>query len=848
MSLASIIAQNIARSTGDIFKKSLVRETAETVTNRISKQFQYDPDMPDVPYDETFDKIDDYIDLLSASYMDEKIELSLSELREKFPQFLDDKNNVTGGEEFSRARGYTEEQIAINEDAKLMQEEIDPDKAILDKVIKVLNPLREQAVKFTSNVPDNFVLPRKAKPLVDYFTREIDLYEELPQTESLSKKGLQKVARDFVIDAMNDEDTKDIVDLIIRELPKERADLDPTDVLLPDMREQALENYLKGSTETQPIFRAVSSYNNLNYDIGFAMPREIGVHVGTSGQANTVAARALLPEYSTEFTLPERGGEQVDPAEFGEFFEEEAQKFLRPKTEPKPITMLKGYIRVKNPLTLTTDMNNWDATVILTEGGINDIENAMNRQGVEVTGELKEELEELTVFASYINEKPDPFIKGLYLNTFKRKLMRFELNKRFQTWLMKGGFDSVKYRNEIEPSLVGQEDWSYILFKPQQFKSVNAKRYDPKEARDMLNKGGLVHPENKKFFEDFHNRVVSEGRELVEDGQTTTMRIMGVGLEGKEYLIPSYDPDTKRVLNADEAIQKYMPLIKEGKLKGYDTPQQAEADRLMFYPEIVGRNKKAEGGYVIKSGDTLSQIAKDNNTTVAEIARLNNIEDVNKIYAGQKLDLGQQVAEVMQEPKRAPEPKKAPEKPQKAPEPEKEDEGFNLNVDFAKQFVRGYFETGDQETEDFNDKLVGVLKDAARNAASKGQDYITYKEYPQLSSGEFADDWVHGKRKGSLLDKVRTLFTDPVLGAALTVGQGNLVREGGRVYFTDEYDFTPIEKDYSELGAYGKVRKWAGENFPEEGNKIRIDLGPEEEVFGRPDVAMNQQDTDTQEV
>jgi len=454
--------------------------------------------------------------------------------------------------------------------------------------------------------------------------------------------------------------------------------------------------------------------------------------------------------------------------------------------------------------------------------------------------ELDDELGELIAFANYINEKPDPYKQGLYLDPFKRKIMRIELNKRFQTWLMKNGFDSIKYRNEVEPSIVGQDDYSYILFKPQQFKSVNAKRFDPTVPRDTFAEGGLVHPENKKFFEDFHNRVVSEGRELVEDGQTTTMRIMGVGIGGKEYLIPSYDPDTKRVLSMDEAVEKYMPLIKDGKLKGYDTPQQAEADRKSFYPEIVGRDKNAEGGYVIKSGDTLSQIAKDNNTTVAELARLNNIEDVNKIYAGQKLNLGQQVAEVMQEPRRAPEVKKAPE-------PE-EDEGFNLNIDFAKQFVRGFFGTGDQETEDFSDKLRGVLQDAARNAVRKGQEYITYKEYPQLASGESADDWVHGKRSGSFLDKLRGVFTDPVLNTAVTVGQGNLVREGGRVYFTDEYDFSPIKEEYSELGTYGKVRKWAGENFPEDGNKIRIDLGPEEEIFGRPEVAMGQQDTDTQEV
>ena len=725
MSIASLIAKTIAKRTGDIFDNKLVRETSQAAVAGLEEEINMNPDM------------EDYVDLVTASFFDEKIEMPIEQLQKEFGQFFNEKGFLQGGEEFSRARGYTEDEIAIFEAAGELATDLDPNQEILAKFQKVFNPLREQAVKFRANVPENVVLPKKAKPLVDYFAREMDLYEDLPQTENLSKKGLMKVARDFVIDAMNDEDTKDALELILRELPRERADLDPTEVLPPDMREQALETFLKGSQETQPIYRAVSSYNNLDYDIGFAMPREVGVHVGTSGQANTIAARAFLPEYSTEFTLPARGGEQVDTAEFGEFFEETAQEFLRPKTTSKPVTMLKGYIRVKNPLVLYTDMNNWDAGVILTEGGITDIVRAVESQGGKMSQELDDELGELIAFANYINEKPDPYKQGLYLDPFKRKIMRIELNKRFQTWLMKNGFDSIKYRNEVEPSLVNQADYSYILFKPQQFKSVNAKRFDPTVPRDTF----------------------------------------------------------------------------------------------------------AEGGYVIKSGDTLSQIAKDNNTTVAELARLNGIEDVNKIYAGQKLNLGQQVEEAMR-----PEPKKAPEKPQKAPKPEKEDEGFNLNVDFAKQFVRGFFKTGDQETEDFSDKLRSVLRDAARNANRKGQDYITYKEYPQLASGESADDWVKGRRSGSFLDKLRGVFTDPVLNAAVTVGQGNLVRENGRVYFTDEYDFTPIEKDYSELGAYGKVRKWAGENFPEDGNKIRIDLGPEEEIFGRPEVAMDQQDTDTQEV
>lgn len=52
----------------------------------------------------------------------------------------------------------------------------------------------------------------------------------------------------------------------------------------------------------------------------------------------------------------------------------------------------------------------------------------------------------------------------------------------------------------------------------------------------------------------------------------------------------------------------------------------------------------AEGGYVIQKGDTLSQIARDEGMTIAEIAKLNNIQDVNKIYAGQTLTFGQDMS------------------------------------------------------------------------------------------------------------------------------------------------------------------------------------------------------------
>jgi LysM repeat protein len=45
----------------------------------------------------------------------------------------------------------------------------------------------------------------------------------------------------------------------------------------------------------------------------------------------------------------------------------------------------------------------------------------------------------------------------------------------------------------------------------------------------------------------------------------------------------------------------------------------------------------ATGVYVVQRGDTLSKIAKQLGTTVANIAAKNNIQNVNVIHVGQQL-------------------------------------------------------------------------------------------------------------------------------------------------------------------------------------------------------------------
>ena len=53
--------------------------------------------------------------------------------------------------------------------------------------------------------------------------------------------------------------------------------------------------------------------------------------------------------------------------------------------------------------------------------------------------------------------------------------------------------------------------------------------------------------------------------------------------------------------------------------------------------EILGNNVSQETIYIVKSGDTLSAIAKKYNTTYQKIAKDNNISNPNLIYPNQKL-------------------------------------------------------------------------------------------------------------------------------------------------------------------------------------------------------------------
>ena len=111
---------------------------------------------------------------------------------------------------------------------------------------------------------------------------------------------------------------------------------------------------------------------------------------------------------------------------------------------------------------------------------------------------------------------------------------------------------------------------------------------------------------NKQFFREYHDDVLATKRVGSDPNiqGNITMFIAGTNIDGKEYLIPLYNPDTGEVevtpyqVERDgevrtlykpttEALDRARQYIQSGQLVGYATPDEAEAGRRIFYPQIV---------------------------------------------------------------------------------------------------------------------------------------------------------------------------------------------------------------------------------------------------------------------
>lgn len=304
------------------------------------------------------------------------------------------------------------------------------------------------------------------------------------------------------------------------------------------LREQNLKKLLDETSVKAPVYRTSTSRVNLTQESRFLNTTELGVHVGTSGQGDSLLAKKMLyenknssPEDTLKYTILKHGGENT---------------VIDPITIPANTSAIKSkyYLNIKNPLIFPyEEPSSWSAHEILVEPStlktFEDVirKNLKIKKGATYNKTQAQELKRLRKQAidltnyrqrfidrtSIPAQNPDQRLRGRVKYKVVEDFAMWQLNLDFQKWLKSFGFDSIKYVNGVEPSYASDVDhlididelhkqfkptpfeqkqhlldfdeprhWSYIVFDPEQLKTTTAAKFDPKDPRHSYAKGGKL--------------------------------------------------------------------------------------------------------------------------------------------------------------------------------------------------------------------------------------------------------------------------------------------------------------------------------------------------------------------
>jgi len=532
---------------------------------------------------------------------------------------------------------------------------------------------------------------------------------------------------------------------LFEEAPPQKLGIEQ-EIAAIENRDVALEKFLSGSQETNPIFRAVGSGTDFEFDTRFFNPNEIGVHAGTEGQANFLAVAKLFGEGAksdivsniaetgikrtagdTKDRVVNKVVDKEDVLKIYTLFDEYITKLKSgmdedsiwnsmPETTPKqrdavlaaasqlktsPVVVQKGYINVKNPLDLGANDGPWVGSELLDAQPLNIVDSRSmsvkiaqaisDQTGLDIEDILQTpDFFELEDAAEAIRKAK--FAKFDFLSESMLNAEEAMLNKKISKWIESYGFDSIKYINNYEPSYRGEEAYSYILFKPEQYKSVFAQRFDPEDPRFGANDGGII-SFARKFFE--------RNQEIKQE-------------------------DTRRT---------------------------------------------------IQQGDTLARIAKETGVSVEDLQKFNKLEDPNKIVAGESIRIKEPV--------------------------EKNQVLSNLG-----SFINPF--GGDKTAEDYDTAVVDEIRKAAKNAIASGRMNIDYEDYRggnirgKASSPEKRkeESFIRRMITGDITSQEEAAFS--VGGATLKVEDGKLYATD--VYDFSEIPQDKVKDAYSALRyAAGKL-------------------------------------------
>ena len=418
---------------------------------------------------------------------------------------------------------------------------IDPDGAIYNTIDSLLvERLPELRYSRYYKVADKDVeLEEIDQAVVEYYK---DIIASKKEARLLSETAIQEAAENVV---KNIKSLPEYRTFVNARLPK-KASSDDDPITQITNRGVAEQEFIKDSVETGFVYRAIDLGQDREYDLRFPFPSEIGTHVGGDlGQANFIAtqkvfgddARDMLLADAKFVTAPDADGfpirKRIMPEKsFNKFFalrqaftrmgwnpteldldkdtfddiaqslalnEVEELAMLRSATNLNQVTINKGRINIKNPLDLTD--SGW------TPDEFNADPELWARSVAEQTGFEIEEILEDPAFIDLRGEirGSSQFVQDLvngntinFLTDSLEGLRNARLSVKVKDWMESYGFDSIRYINAFEPSVPEGTGYSYVLFRPEQFKSVSAARFDPTDPRFSAAEGGVL-----SFFKKF---------------------------------------------------------------------------------------------------------------------------------------------------------------------------------------------------------------------------------------------------------------------------------------------------------------------------------------------------------
>lgn len=515
--LTTQAAETIDRFTDGIFSEKTLNEVGDNIDLDLKPMMTGRTDDPDMPMDEESEIIEAYIDVNLETLLNEKHTDMSPEVYKIF------KEDEFGGERFQEARGYTDEEIENFYTTEALADELG-DVFDIDSAMQA--HLKDVIAKYQVLGRDGYrEIPKEVEEmdgLINFLT-ELLLETRAGQLEGITLDGVQTGVKQQLTKIISEKDTKTIK--AIETLNKgDYKIVDPFEEFKVDSKKASTaEEFTKDSVIKEPVYRGITSFLKGDRDVAFFAPREMGVHVGNEGQSNYILAKAANSN-AAEDALTKSDLTRKDISDFfsdeADFRSEQLQQLSDigyPVDEidnVKPLTMTKGYINIQNPLRIVTDKNTWSSEYLFFADSVDFVEAIETNLGRKLTKKENKQFNTLAEDAKNLSDvlveeqeklksRADLEEKDFISTIEDLDAIEYEIkydlqvaahNKEAQEFLKSLGFDSIVYKNEGEVSLIseGEEQVSYILFDPEQFKNINAALFDTKDPRNMRNAGGHV--------------------------------------------------------------------------------------------------------------------------------------------------------------------------------------------------------------------------------------------------------------------------------------------------------------------------------------------------------------------